>query len=54
MSTVSLLRALAGFGSIPGNVSFGIPLVYSLHPGVVDGPFCKRIRVLSISLSYSC
>lgn len=54
MSTVSLLRALAGSGSISGNVSFGIPLVYSLHPGVVDGPFCKRIRVLSISLSYSC
>jgi hypothetical protein len=54
MSTVSLLRALAGSGSISGNVSFGIPLVYSLHSCVVDGSFYKRIRVLSLSLSYSC
>jgi hypothetical protein len=50
MSTVSLLRALAGSGSIPGNVSFGIPLVYSLHPGVVDGSFYKEFG-FSLSLS---
>jgi hypothetical protein len=51
MSTVSLLRALAASRSISGNVSFGIPLVYSLHPGVVDGSSFKRIRVLSLSPS---